>query len=112
VLTARVLQGFLSAAMTNYLSLLGWNDGSEQEIYTIEELQEAFTIDRITKSAAVFDKTKLAWMNGQHLRKLPAEQARTAGTIIQFQRTARLANHAQSSLAQTARQNLPQQRRS
>ena len=60
--------------MMNYLSLLGWNDGSEKEIYTVDELAEAFTVERITKSAAVFDKTKLSWMNGQHLRALPKEE--------------------------------------
>jgi glutamyl-tRNA synthetase len=38
--------------MLNYLSLLGWNDGSEQEIYSVDELQQAFSLDRITKSAA------------------------------------------------------------
>jgi glutamyl-tRNA synthetase len=65
--------GFLAQAMLNYLSLLGWNDGSEQEIYSVEELQKAFSLERITKSAAVFDKTKLSWMNGQHLRGLPAD---------------------------------------
>lgn len=54
--------------MVNYLSLLGWNDGSEQEIYTVEQLTAAFDLSRITKSPAVFDKVKLAWMNGQHLR--------------------------------------------
>lgn len=134
--------------MLNYLSLLGWNDGSEQEIYSVGELQQAFSLERITKSAAgarraaglrwpaercwlgrghlrwplagasrgwssvlnalsrppgpppdpnqtrltlhpsptptptpaapppVFDKTKLAWMNGQHLRALPEEELR------------------------------------
>ena len=69
-----VLQGFLKTAMMNYLALLGWNDGTEQEIYTAEELQEAFAVDRITKSPAVFDKVKLAWMNGQHLRVLPVDE--------------------------------------
>ncbi|KAK3257933.1 hypothetical protein CYMTET_33000 [Cymbomonas tetramitiformis] len=64
-------QGFLANAMVNYLSLLGWNDGSEKEVYTIPELQEAFAIDRINKSPAVFDKVKLSWMNGQHLQGLP-----------------------------------------
>ena len=62
--------------MLNYLSLLGWNDGSEQEIYSVGELQEAFSLERITKSAAVFDKTKLSWMNGQHLRALPEAEMR------------------------------------
>lgn len=66
--------GFLAPAMLNYLSLLGWNDGSEQEIFTVDELQSKFSLGRITKSAAVFDKTKLAWMNGQHLRALPREE--------------------------------------
>ncbi|CAD7695641.1 unnamed protein product, partial [Ostreobium quekettii] len=69
-------QGFLPMAMVNYLSLLGWNDGTEQEIYTLEELQDKFSIDRITKSGAVFDKTKLAWMNGQHLRTMPTDEVR------------------------------------
>eukprot|EP00210_Caulerpa_lentillifera_P009538 g9096.t1 len=71
-------QGYLPSAMINYLSLLGWNDGTEQEIFTVDELQEKFSLDRITKSAAVFDKGKLSWMNGQHLRSLSLEEARTA----------------------------------
>lgn len=64
-------EGYLSEAMVNFLSLLGWNDGTEQEIYTRTELADRFSLQRITKSAAVFDKTKLGWMNGQHLRSLP-----------------------------------------
>eukprot|EP00193_Tetraselmis_chui_P022775 CAMPEP_0177772838 /NCGR_PEP_ID=MMETSP0491_2-20121128/12499_1 /TAXON_ID=63592 /ORGANISM="Tetraselmis chuii, Strain PLY429" /LENGTH=578 /DNA_ID=CAMNT_0019290801 /DNA_START=66 /DNA_END=1802 /DNA_ORIENTATION=+ len=67
-------EGYLSEALVNYLSLLGWNDGTEQEIYTVEELCETFSIDRITKSAAVFDKVKLSWMNGQHLRAYGEEE--------------------------------------
>jgi len=63
-------QGFLKDAMVNYLALLGWNDGTEKEIYTTEELWDAFALERITKSPAVFDKVKLSWMNGQHLRAL------------------------------------------
>jgi glutamyl-tRNA synthetase len=68
------LQGFLKEAMMNYLSLLGWNDGSEKEIFTVEELQKAFSLERITKSPAVFDKVKLSWVNGQHLRSLPHDE--------------------------------------
>ena len=45
-----------------------------QELFTAQELQEKFSLDRITKSAAVFDKTKLSWMNGQYLRALPDEE--------------------------------------
>ena len=57
-------EGFLPDAMLNFLALLGWNDGSEQEIYSREELIEKFSLDRITKSGGVFDKTKSAWRNG------------------------------------------------
>lgn len=52
-------QGFLPSAMKNYLSLLGWNDGTEKEIFTEEELHEAFDLRRVVKSSAVFDMTKL-----------------------------------------------------
>jgi len=64
-------EGYLSKTMVNYLSLLGWNDGTEQEIYEREELENLFSVERINKSPAVFDKVKLNWMNGQHLRLLP-----------------------------------------
>ena len=62
--------GYLADAMVNYLALLGWNDGTEKEIYTPGELSEAFSLERITKSPAIFDLDKLRWMNGQHLRAL------------------------------------------
>lgn len=52
-------QGFLPSAMKNYLSLLGWNDGTEKEIFSEQELFEAFDLRRVVKSAAVFDMTKL-----------------------------------------------------
>ena len=68
------LEGFLPEAMINYLCLLGWNDNTDKEIYTVEELTEAFSLDRVTKSPAVFDMKKLRWINGQHLRALPKER--------------------------------------
>jgi len=70
-------EGFLPEAMINYLCNLGWNDGTEQEIYTVQELVDAFSLERITKSPAVFDMKKLRWVNGQHLRALPDEQMAT-----------------------------------
>uniref|UniRef100_A0A0C9RI24 glutamate--tRNA ligase n=1 Tax=Wollemia nobilis TaxID=56998 RepID=A0A0C9RI24_9CONI len=66
--------GFLPQAMVNYLALLGWNDGSEDEYFMMEELIKKFSIDRITKSGAIFDLAKLRWMNGQHLRALPVDE--------------------------------------
>ena len=58
----------------NYLALLGWNDGTKEEYFTMEQLFNKFSIDRITKSAAIFDFVKLRWMNGQHLRAHPVDK--------------------------------------
>ncbi|KAJ4980319.1 hypothetical protein NE237_031156 [Protea cynaroides] len=66
--------GFLPKAMVNYLALLGWGDGTENEFFTLEGLVEKFSIGRVNKSGAIFDSTKLRWMNGQHLRALPSEE--------------------------------------
>jgi len=68
------LEGFLPEAMVNYLCLLGWNDNTDKEIYTVAELVDAFSLERVTKSPAVFDMKKLRWINGQHLRALPQER--------------------------------------
>ena len=67
-------EGFLPEAMVNYLCLLGWNDDTEQDIYSVSELTDAFSLDRVTKSPAVFDMKKLRWVNGQHLRALPPDE--------------------------------------
>eukprot|EP00899_Mesostigma_viride_P005504 jgi/Mesvir1/14955/Mv14626-RA.2 len=68
-------RGYLPEAMVNFLSLLGWNDGTEEEIFSVQQLVDKFTIERVTKSGAVFDETKLMWMNGQHLRALPGDES-------------------------------------
>lgn len=67
-------QGIVPDAMMNYLANLGWNDGTDKEIYTPEELYNAFDVSRIIKSAAVFDMDKLKWVNAQHLRNYPIEK--------------------------------------
>ncbi|KAL0721374.1 hypothetical protein Bca4012_035973 [Brassica carinata] len=66
--------GFLPQGMVNYLALLGWGDGTENEFFTLEQLVEKFSIERVNKSGAIFDSTKLRWMNGLHLKALPAEK--------------------------------------
>lgn len=66
--------GILAEAMLNYLACLGWNDGTEQEIYTKDELIRCFSLDRIQNSGARYDETKLLWMNGQWLRRIYDEQ--------------------------------------
>ncbi len=62
--------GYLPEAMLNLLATLGWNDGSEQEVFTIPELIEKFSLDRVQKSPARFDEKRLLWLNGQHIRNL------------------------------------------
>jgi glutamyl-tRNA synthetase len=66
--------GILPAAMRNFLALLGWSPGGDREILPEDEMIALFTLDGIQKKAAVFDTTKLEWMNGQYLSALPAEQ--------------------------------------
>jgi glutamyl-tRNA synthetase len=64
--------GFLPAAMRNFLCLLGWSPGNDRELYfEMDELVEAFSLDGIQKKSAVFDLTKLTWMNGQYLSRTP-----------------------------------------
>jgi glutamyl-tRNA synthetase len=58
----------------NYISLLGWNPGTTQEIFSLEELVEVFEYKNINKSPAIFDSEKLRWMNGEYLKKLPLEK--------------------------------------
>ena len=70
--------GILPEAMLNYLACLGWNDGTEQEIYTKDELIQAFSLDRIQTSGARYDETKLLWMNGQWLRRIFDQQGAKA----------------------------------
>jgi len=62
--------GFLPETMVNFIASLGWNDGTEQEIFTVAELIEKFSLDRVQKSGARFDEKRLEWMNGQHIRLL------------------------------------------
>jgi glutamyl-tRNA synthetase len=62
--------GYLPEAVINYLALLGWGYDEETTFHTIEELQQRFRLERVSKSPAVFDEQKLRWMNGRYLREL------------------------------------------
>ncbi|HPW76832.1 MAG TPA: glutamate--tRNA ligase [Candidatus Omnitrophota bacterium] len=70
-------QGFLPEGLLNYLALLGWNPGDNQEIFTLQELIKRFSLKRIIKSAACFNPEKLLWLNGQHIRKIRPEDYET-----------------------------------
>lgn len=63
-------EGYLPEAMRNFLASLGWNDGTEQEVFTTEELKQKFSLDRVQRSGARFDEKRLVWLNGQHIRMI------------------------------------------
>lgn len=63
-------EGYLPEAMRNFLASLGWNDGTEQEVFSTAELVEKFSLARVQKSGARFDERRLIWLNGQHIRLL------------------------------------------
>jgi glutamyl-tRNA synthetase len=63
-------QGYLPAAVRNYLALLGWGFDDSTEYFTTEELVQNFSLERVSKSPAVFDEQKLRWMNGRYLREM------------------------------------------
>lgn len=61
-------KGYLPEAIINFLALLGWSPEGEEEIFTLKQLEEMFTLDRVSKNPAVFDVKKLNWINGQYIR--------------------------------------------
>lgn len=63
-------QGFLTEAIVNFVALLGWSPANNQEFFTLEELVKEFDYHNMSKSPAVFDMTKLRWMNGEYIKKM------------------------------------------
>ncbi len=66
-------EGYLPEAIINFLSLLGWNPGNNQEIMDLRTITSLFNLSKVQKSGAVFDATKFLWINGQYIRKLPSK---------------------------------------
>ena len=66
-------QGYLPEALFNYLLLLGWNPGDDREILTREEMIRLFELEKVHVTAAMFDPKKLAWMNGEYIKRIPHE---------------------------------------
>lgn len=87
-------QGILPEALVNFLALLGWTPMGGKEIVPLEEMTRTFELTAVSKSNAVFDPEKLAWMNSEYLRALPAErllplveeELRTSGLLAQAER--------------------------
>lgn len=67
-------QGYLPDALFNYLLLLGWNPGDDREVLSREEMVKLFELEKVHVTAAMFDPKKLAWMNGEYIKKIPREE--------------------------------------
>lgn len=63
-------QGYLPEAFINFLATLGWNDGTEQEVFSVSELIEKFSLERVQKGGSHFDERRLLWLDGTHIRNL------------------------------------------
>ncbi|RTK94691.1 glutamate--tRNA ligase [Candidatus Saccharibacteria bacterium] len=66
-------EGYLPEALVNFMATLGWNDGTEQEVFSTDDLVAKFSLDRVQKSGAKFDEQRLLWLNGAHIRALPLQ---------------------------------------
>ena len=69
--------GYEPEALVNFLALLGWNDGTDRELFSLADLAEAFSVERVHKAGAKFDLDKLNWFNAQAVRALPAAEIAT-----------------------------------
>lgn len=67
-------KGYLPEALVNFIAFLGWNPGTEKELFTLAELEQAFSLEQVSKAAAVFNLEKLNWYNQQYIRALPIER--------------------------------------
>ena len=82
--------GYLREAVINYLALLGWGYDETTTFFTIPELQELFSLERVSKNPAVFDEQKLRWINGRYVRELPRRRSDgAAGGVHRPHRPAR-----------------------
>lgn len=69
-----IREGYLPETLFSFIATLGWNDGTEQEVFTRNELIEKFSLNRVQRSGARFDEKRLIWVNGQFIRKLTLEE--------------------------------------
>lgn len=69
-----IKKGYLKEAVVNYIALLGWNPGTDQEKFTLDELIEAFSLEGMSKSPAIFDPAKMTWLNFEYIRALSPEE--------------------------------------
>jgi glutamyl-tRNA synthetase len=75
--------GFLPAAVVNFLAILGWSPGDDEEIVSLDEMVHRFDLNAVSKNPAVFDTTKLEWMNGMYIREMDvADFASQLGSLV------------------------------
>lgn len=67
-------KGYLPEAIVNFIAMLGWNSGTTQDMFTMQELIEQFSLERVQKAGAIFDTEKLDWLQGQWMRKLTVDE--------------------------------------
>lgn len=67
-------EGYLPETLLNFIATLGWNDGTEQELFSRDELIAKFRLDRVQRGGAKFDEQRLLWMNGHYIRQLPLDE--------------------------------------
>jgi glutamyl-tRNA synthetase len=89
--------GYVSEALVNFIASMGWNDGTEQEIFSREELIEKFSLDRVQRSGARFDEQRLLWLNGQWIRRLSLDELSARVTEF-WSESAKQADDAQRAL--------------
>jgi glutamyl-tRNA synthetase len=70
--------GYLKDAIVNYIALLGWNPGTNQEMFTLSELEKAFSLEGLSKSPAIFDLEKLRWFNAEYARRMSIDDFHAA----------------------------------
>jgi nondiscriminating glutamyl-tRNA synthetase len=73
-ISAYIDEGFVREALVNYLALLGWSTGTEEEVLSLDELRRRFDIEKVQKGGARFDRERLEWLNGQWIRRLPDDE--------------------------------------
>ena len=72
--TDYIAEGFTREGLVNYLGLLGWSTGTDEDVLSLANLVERFDLDHVQKGGARFDRERLLWLNGQWVRRLPADE--------------------------------------
>jgi len=93
-LSEYIAKGYLPEAMINFLVFLGWNPGSTKEIFTLAELEKAFSIDRVGKSPAIFDIERLNYINGIYIRKLSVKEL--TNKLLEFDNNSISSRHSRA----------------